>query len=289
MEQPLHTRIHILDGLSFTALTAGPDDGEPVLLFHGFPQFADIWSGLMQTLAGVGFRTFAPDQRGYSAGARPSEIESYDVSHLTADALALADSLGVYSFHLIGHDWGGFLVWKLAAEHPDRVRTLSVLSTAHVDAFLEAVQGDPDQKARSQYIEFFKMQGHAAESFFLADGAKRLRDVYQGKVPEEQVSSNVRRLSEPGALTSVLNWYRALNLDPRIGKVRVPTLYIWGNEDRSLGKTAAIATAQYVDAPYQFEVLEGCSHWLLEEAPDKISTLIQNHLETFRKKSSLAL
>ncbi|MGC1870664.1 MAG: alpha/beta hydrolase [Acidobacteriaceae bacterium] len=252
-----------------------------MLLLHGFPQFADIWSKLMLSLAAVGFRTIASDQRGYSAGARPSETESYDVTHLIADVLALADSLGVASFHLIGHDWGGFLAWKIAADHPDRVRTLSVLSTPHVDAFLDTVKRDPDQKARSQYIEFFRMPGHVAESFFLADDAKRLREVYQAKVSESQVSSNVRRLSEPGALTSVLNWYRGLDLDARIGKVRVPTLYIWGNQDRSLGKTAALVTAHYIDAPYQFEVLDGYGHWLLEEAPEKISMLIQNHLRAY--------
>jgi pimeloyl-ACP methyl ester carboxylesterase len=285
MKHELQSSVLVLDGLSFNTLSAGPKVGEPVLLLHGFPQFADIWSGLMQSLAGIGFRTFAPDQRGYSAGARPSEIESYDVSHLTADVLAFADSLGFSSFHLVGHDWGGFLAWKLAAEHPGRVRTLSVLSTPHVDAFLEAVKGDPDQKARSRYIEFFKMPGHVAESYFLADDGKHLREVYSGKVSEPQVSSNVCRLSEPSALTSVLNWYRALDLDMRIGRVRVPTLFIWGNEDHSLGETAALATAQYVDATYQFEVLKGCSHWLLEEAPDKISTFIQNHLGTFRQKS----
>jgi pimeloyl-ACP methyl ester carboxylesterase len=197
----------------------------------------------------------------------------------------MADSLDVASFHLVGHGWGGFLAWKVAAERPDRVRTLSVLSTAHVDAFLEAIKRDPDQKARSQYIDFFKMPGHVAESFFLADNATRLREVYQGKVSEPQLSSNVSRLCEPEALTSVLNWYRALDLDARIGKVRVPTLYIWGCEDRSLGKTAAIATAHHVEAPYQFEVLDGCGHWLLEEVPDKIIPLIQNHLKAHSPNS----
>lgn len=288
MNHQLKQSFLVLDGLSFNVLSAGPEDGDPVVLLHGFPQFADIWSDLMLSLAAAGFRTFAPDQRGYSTSARRSEIESYDVAHLASDVLGMADSLDVGSFHLIGHDWGGFLAWTLAAEHPDRVRTLSVLATAHVDAFLNAVREDPDQKARSQYIEFFKMPGHVAESFLLADDAKRLRDVYQGKVSEHQVSSNVRRLSEPRALTSVLNWYRALDLDMRVGKVRVPTLYIWGNEDRSLGKTAATGTAHFVDSPYQFEVLDGCGHWLLEEAPQKISTLIENHLEAFGRKSNSA-
>jgi pimeloyl-ACP methyl ester carboxylesterase len=275
-----------INGLSFDTLCSGPEDGDLVLLLHGFPQFADAWSGIMPALAADGFRTVALDQRGYSAEARPSEVESYDVAHLTSDVLALADILGAASFHLVGHDWGGFLAWKLGAEHPDRIRSISVLSTPHIDAFCEAIATDPDQKARSQYIDFFKMPGHVAESFFLKDDAERLRGVYQGKVPDPQLSSNVRRLSEPDALTSVLNWYRSLDLNARIGKVQVPTLYVWGDQDLALGRAAATATARYVDSPYQFEVLDGYSHWLLEEAPDKISGLILNHLKTFGRNAS---
>ncbi|WP_263368165.1 alpha/beta fold hydrolase [Edaphobacter bradus] len=269
-----------LNGLSFNTLSTGPENGDVVLLLHGFPQFGDVWSGLMATLAANGFHSVAFDQRGYCAEARPPHVENYDVVHLTSDVLALADILGAASFHLVGHDWGGFLAWKLAAEHPDRVRSVSVLSTAHIDSFCEAIANDPDQKARSQYIDFFKMPCNVAESYFLNNDAERLRGVYQGKVPDVQVSNNVRRLSETGALTSVLNWYRALDLNARVGKVKVPTLYIWGSQDMALGRTAATRTADYVDAAYQFEVLEGCSHWLLEEAPDRISGLILNHLKT---------
>ena len=282
MNRGLQTSAVTLNGLSFNTLSTGlEEDGDLVLLLHGFPQFADVWSGIMASLAANGFRPVALDQRGYSAGARPPEVENYDVPHLTSDVLALADALDTASFHLVGHDWGGFLAWKLAAEHPDRVRSVSVLSTAHIDAFCEAIVEDPDQKARSQYIDFFKMPGHVAESYFLSNDAERLRGVYQSKVPEAQVSCNVRRLSETGALTSVLNWYRALDLNARVGKVKVPTLYIWGDRDMALGRTAATRTAGYVDAAYQFEVLEGYSHWLLEEAPDKIGELILNHLKTF--------
>jgi hypothetical protein len=103
-----------------------------------------------------------------------------------------------------------------------------VIATAHVNAFLEAVQSDAGQMAKSRYIQFFQMPGEAAESFFLANNAERLRDVYQGKVPPQEVERNVQRLSQEGALTATLNWYRAMNLKERIGKVTVPTLYVWG-------------------------------------------------------------
>jgi len=267
-----------LNGFQFTLLSAGPKDGEPVILLHGFPQFADVWTQLLATLGGIGFQAVALDQRGYSAGARPVETASYDLSELTSDVIALANSLEWPSFHLIGHDWGGFIAWQLAAHHPNRVHSLSILSTAHIDAFLDAVASDPDQKARSQYIQLFKMPGQVAEAMFLKDDGTRLRGVFQGKVPEEQVSTNVQRLLEPGALTATLNWYRALDLDARIGPVRVPTLYIWGDQDMALGRAAAEATGRYVNGQYRFEVLPGYSHWLQDEAPEAVRDLIVRHL-----------
>ena len=143
----------------------------------------------------------------------------------------------------------GFIAWKVAAEHPSRLLSLSVIATAHVDAFLEAVQSDVDQMTKSRYIQFFQMPGGAAESFFLANNAERLRDVYQGKVPSQELERNVQRLSQEGALTAALNWYRAMDLRERIGKVTVPTLYVWEGQDLALGEAAALATANYVDAP----------------------------------------
>ena len=267
-----------VNGLHFTALNSGPETGELVLLLHGFPQFADAWTPLLETLGAAGYRAVAVDQRGYAAGARPAGVEAYDLPHLTADVLGFADVLGASTFHFVGHDWGGLLAWVVAAQSPQRLRSVTSLATPHLDAFLHAALTDPDQMWRSKYIPFFKLPGNAAEKLLLADEGKALHKVYQGKVSEPQLSSNVRRLLEPGALTAMLNWYRALELGTRIGKVAVPTLYIWGDEDFALGKTAAFATKNYVDAPYRFERLAGYSHWLLEEAPGQIAALLLDHL-----------
>ena len=268
----------LLNGLEFTYLAAGPEDGEPVILLHGFPQFADVWVSLLDSLGTQGFRALAPDQRGYSSKARPMDVGAYAVSELISDVLALADHLAWPKFHLVGHDWGGFLAWALAAKLPNRVQSLAILSTPHVDAFLEAIASDPDQKARSQYIQLFKMPGHVAEAMFLKDDGVRLREAYQGKVPEQQVSRNVQRLLDQGALTAALNWYRALDLDARIGAVSVPTLFIWGDEDMALGRAAVDATKQYVNGPYRLEVLSGHSHWLQDDAAETVSNLIVGHL-----------
>jgi pimeloyl-ACP methyl ester carboxylesterase len=267
-----------LNELEFNYLAEGPARGKPVLLLHGFPQFADVWTPLLNKLGALGFRAVALELRGYSPQARPTEIQDYTLAKLKSDVLALADHLAWRHFHLVGHDWGGFLAWALAAENPDRVQSLIVLSTPHVNAFLEAVANDPDQKTRSQYIHWFKMPGKGAEEVFLKDDGARLRGVFQGKVAEEQVSRNLKRLLEPGALTATLNWYRALDLGTRIADVCVPTLYIWGDDDMALGRAAAEATSRYVKGPYHFHVLPGHSHWLMDEASENVCNRIVDHL-----------
>ena len=209
-------------------------------------------------------------------------MEDYTVDCLTSDVLGFADVMGVSRFHLIGHDWGGFLAWQLAADHPDRLISLTVLSTPHVNAFLTAVKADDDQREKSKYVDFFRLPGELAESLLLDDDAQRLRSSYQGKLSPRAVENNVRRIAEKGAMRSALNWYRALDLNHRIGYIEVPTLYIWGEKDHYLGETAALETAKYVSGSYHFERLKEASHWLLEEAADRVVPLLLEHLNANR-------
>ena len=267
-----------VEGLRFDALTEGPVDGELVLFLHGFPEFADAWLNVMQPIAQTGFYCVAVSQRGYSPEARPEEVRDYAIQHLISDVQGFADALSRQRFHLVGHDWGAFVAWEFAAKHADRLQSLSTLSTPHPDAFFNAIESDEDQKQRSRYIGVFRTPGGVAETLFQSDDYQRLRGVYQGKLSESAISENIRRLAEPGALTSVLNWYRALNLEVRIGQIRVPTLYIWGSQDLAIGETAAIDTARYLSGSYTFERLEGKSHWLLEEVPDQVLVLLLKHI-----------
>jgi pimeloyl-ACP methyl ester carboxylesterase len=265
-------------GLRFNALSAGPAEGERVLLLHGFPQFADAWLEIMGVLASARFRAVAVDQRGYSPGARPSEVADYAIELLISDVAAFANALGRERFHLVGHDWGAMVAWEFAARNPAQVLSLSALSTPHPDALFAAKANDEDQKLRSTYVTLFRMPGGVAEAALQADDYQRLRQAYQGKLRESAVGENIRRFAEPGALTAALNWYRALDFERRTGKIHVPTLYIWGSMDRALGETAALATVNHMAAPYRFERLEGKSHWLLEEVPHAVSALVLEHL-----------
>jgi pimeloyl-ACP methyl ester carboxylesterase len=267
------------------AIAAGPVDGPLVLLLHGWPEFADSWTHVLVGLGAAGYRAVAVDQRGYAPGARPAKVADYAINHLVDDALAFADSQGGGRFHLVAHDWGGMVAWVLASAHPDRLRTLSVLATPHPAALKQAAAADENQYHRLDYVRLFRQDGHQAEAALLADGAARLRAAYAGRLPDELVERNIARLSEPGALTGTLNWYRGATddqFDFPAGTITVPTLYVWGDQDGALGREAALATGDFVSADYRFELLEGVSHWIPEEVPDRVTPMIIEHLKTER-------
>lgn len=264
--------------LVLDTVDVGPRDGEAVLMLHGFPQAARCWRGVWPALVDAGYRVVAPDQRGYSPGARPQAVEAYRMPELVGDAIGLLDALGIARAHLVGHDWGAAVSWHTAARHPDRIASLTAVSVPHPKAFSEALRSDPDQRERSQYIRLFQGEG-SAEERLLADDGKYLREAF-GEMAD--TGAYVARMREPGALTGALNWYRAIDAEPvlTMPALTVPTLYVWSDEDRALGPVPAHLTGSYVDAPYRFEVLHGVSHWIPEEASGQLSTLLLEHLAT---------
>ncbi len=270
------------NGFRFDAIARGEDSAPLVLFLHGWPSFATSWREVMAPVAAAGFRAVAVDQRGYSRGARPTEIADYAIDRLTADIDGFARALAHGArFHLVGHDWGGVIAWSYAANYADRLASLTVLSTPHAAAFREAMRSDPQQPVMSAYISVFRQPGHVAEQALLRDDAHKLRALYSGKLSPEAIEDNVGRFSEPGLLTATLNWYRALD-NKRLGSpVAAPTLYVWGSEDQAFGATAATATGRFVTGPYQFAPLEGASHWLPEEAPETIARLLLAHIGKF--------
>ncbi|MEW2117063.1 alpha/beta hydrolase [Streptomyces sp. NPDC005474] len=270
-----HLQIQSASG-TFDAIAAGPADGRPVLLLHGFPQTAIAWENQVAALGDQGFRALAFDTRGYSPGVRPTHPDKYGVSDLVGDVLAVADALAWDRFDLVGHDWGGAIAWWTAARHAERLRTLTAVSTPHPAALGEAHRTDEDQRRRSQYQQDWRSPD--TEARFLADGAAVLRSLYQGKVPDRYIEAYVRRLSEAGALSAALNYYRADRPDAAVGKIQVPTIYVWGTEDIALGSTAAHATENWVSGPYSFHELQGIGHWVPEESPEVLTNLIINHL-----------
>ena len=266
-------RIPVGDDLVLDAVATGPQDGEVVLLLHGFPQTSWSWRAVWPVLADAGYRVVAPDQRGYSPDARPVGVEHYRMSSLVADALAVLDAVGAPTAHVVGHDWGAAVAWQVAGRHADRVRTLTAVSVPHPVAFVEALRSDPDQRARSRYMKDW--QDPSAEQQLLDGGFRELFGI-----PSVDADHYLARMSEPGALTAALSWYRAQSLADLegLGLITSPTLHVWSTEDAALGPTAAHATGGHVDGPYRFEVLEGVSHWVPEQAADRLGALLLEHL-----------
>ena len=262
---------------TFSARADGPADGELVLLLHGFPETSYEWRNQLPALAAAGYRAVAPDQRGYARGARPDNVDAYKIGELASDAVGFADALGVDRFHLVGHDWGGAVAWYVAGQSGDRLRTLTVVSTPHPTPFSKSI-AEGEQREKSSYMLTFR--DPSAEALFLDNDAAMLRGLYEtsGMPDKDAADEYVRVFLEPGALTGGLNWYRANDFRADIGPITVPTMYVWSTDDIALGREAAEGTAAYVEGPYRFEVIEGVSHWLPEEAPDQLNALLLSHL-----------
>lgn len=259
--------------LTFDVAVAGPEDGDLVVLLHGFPQTGLAYRGVVGPLADAGYRVLVPDQRGYSPGARPSATEAYATELLVDDVLALVDWAGEERFHLVGHDWGAVVAWRTAVDHAARLRTLTALSVPHPRAFADAVFGDRadgDQAGRSSYVAIFREEG--TEHGMLANEATGLRMLYAASgLTTEESAPYLAALSTPEALGAALRWYRAGDLTMvELGDVEVPTLYVWSTGDVALGRAGAEATERYVSGPYRFVVLDGVDHWIPEHATDRL-------------------
>lgn len=265
------------DDLTFDVVDSGPADGpaEPIVLLHGFPQTSLAWSAVTERLVAAGRRCLAPDLRGYSPGARPREHTAYRVDVMRGDVLALLDAAGAERGHIVGHDWGGGLAWEVATAYPERVSRLTVLSTPHPAAMGWAMRHSR-QGLKSWYMAAFQVPVLPEALLRPALRAVGMRGL--GLAPEHE-RAYVATLTEPGALTGAINWYRALRTERPSGIARargpvtVPTTYVWGRRDAYLGRAAAEKTEEYVDAPYRFIELDA-DHWLPEKNPGDVADAI---------------
>lgn len=269
------------DGLTFDVFDEGPLDGDVVVLLHGFPERSTTWRAVAPLLHERGYRTIAMDQRGYSPGARPKRRWDYRIGHLIADVVALIDEIGG-PVHLVGHDWGAVMGWAVAAQRPDLLRTLTAISVPHPMAFLLAGLTSR-QGLKSYYIALFqipfvpeRLAGKAGGSFDVG-----LRN---SGMTTAEVSRFRREMVDDGALRHALMWYRAAVLvDPRNAlnrKVRVPTTFVWSTRDSACARKGAENTWKYVDAPYEFVVLEDVTHWVPTQAPEAVAEAVIKRIES---------
>jgi pimeloyl-ACP methyl ester carboxylesterase len=230
----------------------------------------------------MGYRAIAPSQRGYSPGARPDprEFSHYLIDRLMDDALAIAAAAGYGEarFHLAGHDWGGSIAWGIADRHHERLASLTILSRPHPNAFNRALMADSEQAQRSKHHRWF-LEPDAAD-IVLADDAKWLRDrLTANGVPPEAIEKHLAVLGNKDAMEAALAWYRARGaIRGPLGPIRVPTLYVWGDADDTVGRAAAEGTVDFIAAPYRFEVLPGVGHFAADQAPELVCELMLEHL-----------
>lgn len=266
------------NNLTFDVIDSGPIDGTPVVLLHGFPQRGNSWNEVASRLHDAGFRTYAPDQRGYSPGARPRSRFAYRVKEIVADTMALVDEIGG-PVHVASHDWGAMIGWAAAARHPESIASLTAVSVGHPRAFLRAMFSS-DQARRSYYMALFQIP-LIPERTLSKPGAWGERTLRHTGMSTETINQFRREIVGDGALRGGLNWYRSLPLatPSDMAPVSVPTTLVWSDGDAALGRKMAELTAQYVTGPYELVEIGG-SHWLLEEEPDAVADAIIRRVQS---------
>jgi pimeloyl-ACP methyl ester carboxylesterase len=245
-------QVELSTGVTLNVCHGGKADGEPILFLHGFPESHRTWRHQLADL-GRDFRVIAPDQRGFGASDRPEGVEQYETDKIVADVAALADALGIDGFTLVGHDWGGAAAWLAALTHPKRVRRLVIVNAPHPLVFQKSLIEDEAQRAASQYMNAFR--NPAMEAGIEAMGIETFYEKTFGShadlsaIPEEEKQAYLHDWSQPGALTAMLNWYRASKIVvPAPGEdakaplwthapfphLAMPTLVVWGLKDKAL-------------------------------------------------------
>lgn len=271
--------VFIKENLTFTCRVGGmKNSGDTVILLHGFPETSRMWRELIKVLSSNNYRVVAPDQRGYSQGARPLKVSDYKINKLTQDVVNLADAFKANRFHLIGHDWGAAVGWVLSSVCKDKIITYSALSVPHLDAFSDAISNNKIQKKKSYYIKLFRIK-FLPELYFKILNYYNLKTIWRSSNKKE-IKSYLSVFSQKNALTATLNWYRATNLKStrKIGNIFVPVLMIYGKRDIAIGEKAVDETINYIKAPYTVKKINS-SHWLVQDSFDLVSSNILNHLE----------
>ncbi len=269
-----------LDGISMHYVSGGPEDGPPVVLLHGFPEFWFSWRNQIPALKVAGYRFVVPDQRGYNLTSKPTDVSEYTMDKLVGDVIGLLDALGLDDVVLVGHDWGGFVAWFTAMQHPDRIRKLAVLNMPHPVQMRRGMRTFK-QLRKSWYIGAFQLpfvpeKTLAANDYAIFRSIFREQPVSDRAYDEQEVDALVEAFAREGAATATINWYRAarsFDWDAMLRPIELPTLVIFGTQDAALNHELADPPAEWVtDA--RVERIPDASHWVQSDTPDKVNRLL---------------
>jgi len=274
------------NGIKLHVVMAGPKDGQPVFLLHGFPEFWYGWSKQIKPLADAGYRVIVPDQRGYNLSDKPKGVKAYSIHKLVDDILGLIDALGYEKADLIGHDWGAVVAWALAIWYPERLRKLGILNVPHPAVMLNFLRrGDPEQLRRSWYIFAFQVPW-LPEYFLRRNNWRNAVRVLRGSgkihtFTNDDIAEYKKAWSQPGAMTAMINWYRAAaRYLPKLLKdvrAKVPTLMLWGMQDVALSHRMARLSMDYCEDG-KLVFFEEATHWVQHDESESVNELLLEFL-----------
>jgi len=273
------------NGIRLHVVEAGPEDGPPVILLHGFPEFWYGWRHQIGPLADAGFRVIAPDQRGYHTSDHPTPVSAYALDTLADDVTGLIEATGRPRAAVVGHDWGGIVGWWLAIRHPDRLEKLAVLNAPHPIAFRRYLRSSPRQWLKSWYTFYFHLPW-LPEAMFRRRNWRSLVDSLRrssrpGTFTEDELERYRRAWSESDAITTMIHWYRAAMRDqpaqPPDPRIYVPTCLIWGVKDAFLDRGLAAKSLEHCEHG-RLEVIDEATHWVQHEEPARVNRLLLEFL-----------
>lgn len=277
------------NGINIHYVTAGK--GPLLLLLHGFPQFWYAWRHQIPVLA-EHFQVVVPDLRGYNETERPVKVEDYRPRILAKDISGLIKGLGFEKAHIVGHDWGGAVTWKLAYDQPEVIDRMAILNSPHPFLFKRALKTNWRQMTKSWYFFFFQIP-YLPEKIFQITPEKILKSILKPirkkTFSREDFKQYLQAIAKPGAFTAALNYYRAaFSKDPgeskrEYNKIATPTLVIWGEDDQALGKELTEGMEPLFSGPFQIHFIPQCSHWVQEEQPDQVNRLLLEFLQNDSK------
>ncbi len=274
------------DGIDLHVAAAGK--GPAVILLHGFPENWRSWLHQIPVLAAAGFSVLAPDMRGYNLSGRPAERDAYKLGHLVADVAALVRATGYPRAHIVGHDWGGIIAWSFADRYPELVDKLVILNAPHPKIYLEKVW-HPSQMFKSWYVLFFLLPrlpelALAANNYRAIRDMFRLRPAQRGAFSNRDIERYIEALSQPGALTAALNYYRAnmaggtLRKFAEGARINAETLVIWGELDPALGPELLGGLSDVAPRVRVYRIPDS-SHWVQNEAPAEVNQALVDFLK----------
>jgi pimeloyl-ACP methyl ester carboxylesterase len=266
------------NGIKLHTVMAGPQSGSPVVLLHGFPETWRCWIKQLPALAAAGCRVIVPDQRGYNLSDKPKGIENYRMEELTRDILGLIDALEYEKVNLVGHDFGALVAWLLATKHPERLHRLGIINVPHPAVMWRFLRRDFEQMRRSLYALFFQLPWLPEMAMSVGNWRAAALSLRRSGKPhaftEEDIETYREAWSQPGAMTAMLNWYRAAaRYRPELTndmRVSVRTLILWGVQDFALSRRMARPSLDHCDDG-NLIFFPDATHWVQREEADEVN------------------